>query len=353
MIMDKLGKFTYPALLALLLTATFAGCRQEPLPATGNVIQFSVGSEGVLTSSTKATLTDQDYLVKVDNEVMLYASHYVAGSDEKTSLFESGKAALTCKSVSGTGTEMVSTWEYAPLRYWDKRFTYDFRAVFPADKAASTSSAGQIDVNYDSASGYDLMVASVPGVIATEQIGKSVKLKFRHACAAVRILFEDVSGNTTPNYYINSFELQKLYPTGTLGYKGNSASNEVTFGGSDGEWQYTGTRANVFSWEAISGVSRWPVPADDFATINDVGWYYIIPQELDDTTILQFTYTVGNEDNAQVIPVTLPLKTSEISSWMPGQTYTYKIQLKANAIGFTVGIGDWGESVGVTYEEVG
>ena len=350
--MDKLGKHIPPILSALLLTVALVGCRQEPLPATGDAIQFSVSSAEAPNAPTKAALTDKSYLIKKDNIATLYGSWKV-GSGTPTTVFNG--AELKCTAVSETSPQ----WSYgSTLKYWVKGATYDFRAVFPST-VSSTWSAGQVNVSYDSSSGYDLMVASAPNVDATTQMQmtgteKAVKLKFRHACAAVRFIFEDASGGG--NYYINSFELQDLYTKGTLQYVGNSATSEVTYGDTDKEWKYTGSRAKAFSWEAAPtaspAVPRWNVPLPPTSpasyssayTVNGSDRYYIVPQTLNDTSVLYFTYSVG-ADGTQAVPVTLPLKVSgegyTVNAWAPGKEYTYKIQLKANAINFTVTWADW------------
>ena len=330
MTMDRLVNRTYSVLLALLLTLAFAGCRQEPLPESGDAIRFSVSDASAVSLMTKAGPTDEGSLIANGSKVKLYGSYDKATT---TSIF--GGDDLTC-AVDGD----IVTWSYDdPIRYWDKQYTYDFRAVFPKTADIQSGSGTSVVVNFGTSEtngDYDLMVASAPGIKASEQIvkeDKTVSLKFLHACAAVRVMFRDenvvvpAEGDPTYNYTLQSFKLTGLRKGGTLTYTGDSSVDEAVVSG----WVPDESATDLFVSPAGTA---WGVPKDYTAF---GGWHYVVPQQSLDGAKLVFTYKVGNE----VMPVTLDLKTSAITSWEPGKAYTYKVTILAHSIDFTVSCEGW------------
>ena len=333
MTMDRLVNRTYSVLLALLLTLALAGCRQEPLPESGDAIRFSVSDASAVSLMTKAEgdLTDKQSLIANDSKVKLYGSY---DKNTSTAIFSGDE--LTCK-IAGD----VVSWSYgAPVRFWDKQYTFDFRAVFPttADIQSGSSSASVV-VNFgttETNGDYDLMVASAPGIKASEQMAKddkTVSLKFLHACAAVRVMFNDPNvvvpaegDDPTYNYTLQSFKLVGLHKGGTLAYTGDSSASGATVSG----WTLDESATDLFAWSAGT---PWGVPKEHTAF---GGWHYVVPQSVDGAKLV-FTYKVGNE----VMPLTLDLKTSAIESWDPGKAYTYKVTILAHSIDFTVSCEAW------------
>ena len=330
--------FAYQALLALLLTAALAGCQREPLPESGGAISFSVApvtiSGEVTKAATKADPTAKTDLVAVDKKVTVYGSYTAAGSS--VALFDGVE--LKCTEVSGTG----STWTYSPLKYWSEDATHKFRAVYPynaADKSYSVADDKLTISNYSMATGYDLMVASAQQPAASRE-SNTETLKFRHACAAVRLLFGK-GGSDTQTYSIKNFTLQNIYKTGTLNYVGASKNIDVDIS----EWTPGAREASAFVWTNSDG---WSVPAPTtevpFNPTDDCEWLFVVPQELtvtgtDTAPTLSLTYMAGSQE----MHVTLPLVSdnSTIKKWLPGKMYTYKVLLNPNAIKLSVGWTDW------------
>lgn len=336
----------YPALAALLLTVALTGCRQEPLPASDDAIRFSVAPAEV-TLQTKADTdkpNDSAYLITVGKEALLYGSYYVAGSADKTSLFDTGSTTLACTEVTTTG----STWSYDPLKYWDNRYSFDFRAVFPKEKVEENitegSSSSQVNISYAMSAGYDLMVAAATGQTKATPAAP-VTLTFTHACAAVRFLFTDGSNE----YVLKSFQLKKIDTAGTLQY------------GAATPWTPSTSDTRVYQWSGSSWeIPNTPTAIPDTPAASD-GWYYVIPQTLSATegsaAEIYFTYAVGPNATDQVLPVTLKLNTgsgaNDIFKWEAGTAYTYKINIQANEIVFTVSFGSWGDNVNTEYTPIG
>lgn len=323
-------KLTYPALLAMMLTVALAGCRQEPLPGTGESIHFSVSTADISAAVTKTDFdrptTAGDELIKHGSSVLLYGDLTPAGSSTTSPVFTAGTT-LNCSK-----TDETATWSYTNgTKYWVRGGAYSFRAVYPADASVSSGSGSQVAVSYNMAAmNYDLMVGSAC-VTTAPPTGNSVDLQFIHACAAVRFLFKDENGTTAPGFSLKSFSLQHLATSGKFTCGTTSAWGDLN----------SPLTETVYSW-----TGSWSVPATYavFDGLYDTGWYFVIPQTLDDSSAISLTYQAG--EDTQVFQAQLPL--NPISEWEAGMVYTYKIRLQAGAIGFTVSSTDWDDSPGAT-----
>ena len=314
--------FKYPAFVALLLVA-LAGCQREPMSGSGDAICFSVDPVSVSMAATKTVSeipTDGVGLVSDGSSSLLYGT---IGSD--TPVFSTGTT-LNC-SMDGS----TATWSYTNgTRYWVRGGAYSFRAVYPST-ASVTGNGDQVAVSYNMAAmNYDLMVGSAC-VTTAPPTGNSVDLQFIHACAAVRFLFKDENGTTAPGFSLKSFSLQHLATSGKFTCGTTSAWGDLN----------SPLTETVYSW-----TGSWSVPATYavFDGLYDTGWYFVIPQTLDDSSAISLTYQAG--EDTQVFQAQLPL--NPISEWEAGMVYTYKIRLQAGAIGFTVSSTDWDDSPGAT-----
>lgn len=332
--------------MALLLTTALAGCRQEPLPESGDAIRFSVSSPSV-SAETKAGHTyslPADVLIANTKTISVWGS-YKEGTWK--GLFSS--QTVTC---SKTGTA-PATWTYpeADKRHWSREATaYLFRAAFQAGTNTTytlntSNDTDKLVVAYENpqeAGGADLMVAAAT---AANRSGNVVTLPFQHACAAVRFFFKDGSRGTDPNYYIKKIQLQNIYTTGTLTYTAASGA-PVT----PSAWAVTGSRAaSPYTWTANEDADRWPVPAayddDSSDKVASTDWFYVVPQNLnvdantDAAVVITFDVTATGQEES----VTLNLETyhGDGVTWNPGKVYAYFISL--DAIGFSIEWSDWTE----------
>ena len=336
--------FAYQALLALLLTAAFAGCQREPLPESGGAVSFSVApvtiSGEVTKAATKADPTAKTDLIAVNNKVTVYGSYTAAGSS--VALFDG--VTLTCTEVSATG----STWTYSPLKYWSEDATHKFRAVFPYDVDGKSYSVAddKLSVSGYSMGGDDLMVASAQQKAASRE-SNTVKLQFRHACAAVSFQFAKAKGDTE-TYSITGITLQDVSTTGDM------ADDETN----PTKWTPNTTPGSSYTWTGgpwtvAESTTESPVTY----TAITPEWVFAVPQTLPSTSSLILSYAAGTAPNVQNITVTIPLvstNTTKISTWEPGKKYTYKVLVDPNAIRFNVEISeDWIDETKHEYEPVG
>jgi hypothetical protein len=316
--------FTYPAILALLLTVALTGCQQDSLPQAGDAFRFSVGAVGVSSAPTKAyAYADPvDYLGTEGSSVKVWSQIQESGSWKD--LFSSPSITLS----------KASSWASPETRYWTRNASYRFRAVAPANAPGlvNTSNIEEIKVSYNFLTGnYDLMVASV----AAGTLGSAtVPLLFRHACAAVRFFILDPGrGNNNARYFIKKFELKNLY------------SDDTFISGTTDSWE-SGTsrsRTDVYQYEKTDPTAYWPVPAPKDPDNNDAftDWFYFVPQPLTDskgTACISLEFKAGD----QIIPVSKDLK-DLCASWEAGKKYTYVITIEPKGIGFDVQWTEWND----------
>ena len=321
---------TYPTLAALLLTLAFAGCKQEPLPESGDAIRFAVTPAVTSGLQTKADPSVEADLI-ADGKTSTVWGSLKTGSADWEKVFENQPQTVTC---SKEGSSV--SWNYGATRYWVRKASYRFCSVFPTTAdVQSGSGSDKVIVNYPSLPGYDLMVASSPLIDAATNGNNPVNLKFQHTGAAVRFLFAK-DANDTKTYSITGLTLQNISASGSMTYMG--ASND---GGASISWT-PGTPGSASPWTG----SPWAVPASTsetpFAVITTPEWLFAVPQDLAATSTTVFpaitvSYTVAD----QALEVTLPLKTNNIAQWESGKAYTYKIFVNPNAIELNVEWTDW------------
>lgn len=319
---------SYPALLALLLIATSAGCRQEPLPESGNVLRFTVSSVGVSSATTKADPVLPRASLPLDrlningNKVTVWGSLTEGGSSRN--VFNTASLDLLCTRV-GEGSP---TWDYAGSRYlWNPAATFQFRSVFTDnhDTDILSGSSSQVDIKYSGS--YDLMVAATPVPAAASQ---RAQLVFLHASSVVRFFVIDPSraSDAPANYTVSNFTLKNVATKGTLAWdEPESASlSNVSLS----KWTPDAVVGNAYVQESPLKEVPNENATDSQAALTP--WLYFVPQALTMAKI-SFNFSVGDQ--------TIGVERSLTGSWEPGKAYTYYIIIQPKAIEVTVQWTDW------------
>ena len=243
-------------------------------------------------------------------------------------------------------------WTYTPLQYWKHSGNYQFMAVHPKlDRNTCSYSPDQgrlVSTYLMHGDDYDLKVADASRLDMAYRYPEKttpVELKFKHACAAVRFLFCKGSDAGNNDYYLHSFELQKVHTVGALLY---DAGTDIT----TASWyvaEYLDPR--VFEWEAASAAENKTIPSNYANYVSTyfgkageavARWHYVIPQELTaGSAAINFSVLV-NENTDTAIPVYTTLNLPAIT-WEPGKVYTYYIQIQPGSADITVTTIPWDE----------
>lgn len=297
--------------MAMLLTAAFVGCRQDPLAEDGNAIRFSVESPAIIDMQTKAGAvlpTEADFKSK---DILLFG---IRTKDNGTETLFNGATRLTFD-----GTQ----WEYSPLRYWSQSSSYDFRAVSPAGPDVYGSAAKTESVRASFSSDKDLMVASNHTVSAYS----IVPLTFSHACAAVLFLFKNKMGSR--EIQITHFEVNNMYSDGTMSYYWDANQSK-----------------DIIAWTQSEKKDAWlstDTPLTLSVTYQSIdGWHLVVPQTLGSDAKLSFSYTVEGESDTKYAVLSIP---NGHNQWEPGKTYKYQIDIDIQTIGLSFTVNSWNTNV--------
>jgi len=344
----------------LLLAPLTLACRGEEMPCpqeTGTPIRFCAEPELVVKSNLDVP-GEENHLIADGNQIGVFAT-WVSESNVSTNVFN--KLPVTCYD-DGEQANPRYRWDYNPHKYWRQGGQYFFRAVYPYDVNTQFGTDGtRIVTSYSMlADNYDLMVAGASRDLRSGNDTAPVNFQFKHACAAVRVLFKKGTEDVNRHYYLNSFELQNLRCVGILAYGGEELNLN--------SWEAAEFRTpTVCTWQASTEQDRLDVPGDydSFKTITDhdwVQWHYVIPQRLrandGKTPSLQFSVSVRQyEEDGETLayestsPVyttlDLPLTYRDDQNverdvvWEPGKVYTYYVQIQPGRASITVSVADW------------
>ncbi len=341
------------AMLPLLL-AVLTGCEREPMAAgeadAMRTIRFNARPElsSAVTRSGEDVPDASDYLFTNGNQIGVFATWM---SDEHVSTDVFSKIPVTYDD---------GDWLYSPLKYWRRGGMYYFRAIFPFGVNTQYGTDGTCLVASYSmfADNYDLMVAGYERDMAGDDTSP-VPLVFKHACAAVRVVFRKGSEDENRHYLLNSCQMKYLRSMGVLVYD----QDDVTLD----SWQSAEFRSpSVLAWSAGTENQYIDVPASytDFKQVNDFGWnqwHFVIPQNLNEDDgnhpALEFSMHVRQYHDDGVTlsyqtdePVYTTLRLPETYTendqtkdfcWEPGKTYSYYVQIQAGQASINVEVVDW------------
>lgn len=316
-------KFSYMAIPALFLALALAGCQQESIPATGDVIRFSVNSVEIAPAPTKAddlpTVTaPTTELTASGSKVKVWASLNTENPENWKYVFAPEPSIV----IENNGT----AWIYSGDKYWNRDAEYRFKAVYPFDaNIQSSSDVDLVTVNY-AGTAQDLMVASSQLSNTYVKTAKTVDLAFSHTCSAIRIYLVDPDRGTNPvRFTITALRLQNLFMAGSLAY------DWLKF-----VWSPSGDRTTGYTWAKTTEDSD-KVPATYTAFTP---WLFFIPQTPDQASIY-LSYTTGSQTLEATLAIDKDSNNDPIK-WEPGKMYTYFIKIRPKGIEMKVEWTDWG-----------
>lgn len=343
----RLRTFIYATVLIPLL----CGCGKDGIDYGGELraIQFS---SSVLTETKALKPDDPSVLITVGNRAGVFGTRVVGAVSEQ--LFYN--RILQCDVIPDPLTPdnpYSSIWNYTPLEYWKDTGNYYFTAVFPySTDNARIDNTYYLNVSYLAGSNNDLMVARA---YQDASVSKDpVNLSFKHTTAAVRFLFGKSATSTSENYALTGFRLESLASAGTLKVitRISDASENVI---NLANWS-RGALGTLAQWNADVVGDRKTIPhpddPDDPDDYLEMGWYYMVPQQLNADSAVTFSVAYNDDD-----PVETTLSIADrdgisgADTWHPNCVYNYYITLTQSGLRLTVKAIPW-DQVDVTTESI-
>lgn len=307
--------------------------------------------------------------------------------------------------VEMTATGTPDTWEYSPLRYWDKNYDkYIFYAISPSSvgtaatvdpQTGAVSTSGSISFTGKNVAS-DVLVADKKTVLKANY-GSTVELNFNHVSALVDFKVSKAPNLADATVKVTAFSLSNIENAGTFSV--TSAYNGSVYGSSPTglnpivTWSTgdaTGTYGPTDGVNSVALGSGLEIDENDAFTNFDgtdngepaaakatfvINNLIVKPQPLTAPTDatdftetkpkLSITYTIttgsGSSESSTEYTSQIWLSqfdivndnaqddTKKVGSWATGKHYVFYITLDANPIVFGATITDWTSGNGYYY----
>lgn len=232
-----------------------------------------------------------------------------------------------------TVTRTADKWEYSPQRYWLPGYTYDFRALYPANPGETAKTeyvkgngaTSYIKIDGFAADGTDLMAAYERRVAPAGNGTSSaaVDLRFRHILS--RVTFIAKTDDTEP-FRILSFKVKNIAASG------NWDGSTFKADGSDyGEWTPGESNGSYIAVIPDGGLSVGNDPVRLFDGDNII---LAVPQAFESLSI-EIEYSYPNDSRIQSAVAKLS------GSWLPGKSYSYSFTINPQIFFDAPAVDDW------------
>lgn len=224
-------------------------------------------------------------------------------------------------------------WTYSPQRYWLTGYTYDFRAMHPANLSASAKveyvkgngATSHIKVDNFSADGTDLMVASERRIAlaGNDKSRAAVDLRFRHILS--RVTFIAKTDDTEP-FKILGFRIKNVAASG------NWDGSTYKADGSDyGKWTPGEPNGSYTASIPSGGLPVGNTPVRLFDGDNII---LAVPQSFESLAIeIEYSYP----DDARIHSAVAQLS----GTWLPGKSYSYSFTINPQILFEAPVVDDW------------
>ena len=332
----------------LLLSALLLACGREPVAEPVDTCQ------PILFSPSISVETKTDYRDKPDDATVLLHVGSEAGvfgiwiedpdAASPTPVRVFNNTRLHCDDVESPlnpANPAHSYWNYSPLKYWQNAGDYYFAAVFPyLPDDVRIRSEYFVQIAYKAGSNLDLMVSRAYRRVTSSDGVKPVNLAFNHATSAVRFLFGKSSSSDSDSFTLTDFKLMNLTVGGTLQVDTQISENQAI---SFSAWT-PGYRSNLSSVTDLPLSVPYPADPADPEDYVQIGWYYMVPQDMSTDTAVKFSVSYNGET-----PVTTEINLTDADNngsadrWLPNCVYNYYITLTTGGLSLTVKTIPWDE----------
>lgn len=235
---------------------------------------------------------------------------------------KSGSAPVQVFESTKVTSDGNGEWSYDDTQYWFPSFTYDFRAIhpadFPQDMGITISGTGrQLNVTgFDAASDIDLLAAASPSINCDNPGSMApVNLEFRHLLT--RVVF---TGRSDEQFLGSGRRIvvdrAVLYGMHTRGNWNSEPFTDIR----PGIWTAAGDRTTAEnSRHSVRGIE---LATDGTDLFTDCPMFFI-PQNLSGVT-LEITYHYNYSDSEQPLTFTSSVDLGSVSEkWESGKSYRY------------------------------
>ena len=371
-------------LAAVAIAAVACSRTYDVVPASDQAIGFSSWT-GYLTKAISDPRVAGTNTFGVGDSFAVYG--YKEASSTKTTVFDDVAVEMTAAGVPGT-------WEYSPLRYWDRNTDqYVFYAVSPSaigTAATVTPQTGEITSASITFAGNDndVLVADKETVL-NAAYGTQVVLDFNHIASLVDFKVAKAPNLHDATVTVTAFTLANIKATGTFGV--SDAYNATVYGGTNGPvvtWTPTATASyvpangvntvDISSGLVIAEDDDFPVPAEPASGKSTmiIDNLVVMPQAFLEPTSaeradpataataqkLTITYTIEvtdggtNEYTSTLFLYDFDIENDDYQStvtnnigWATGKHYTFYITLDSTPIVFGATVNDWTTGTGYHY----
>lgn len=285
----------------------------------------AIGFDSYVGNTTRAEQKDQTLEVLQEEGNGFYVfGKYQEGTNSPTTVFDG-------TSENSHVTWNGKSWAYSPVNFWLERGTYKFGAYAPNLGITPTFDYATNQMTFPKfvADGKtDLLVAAAQedGIIGSAPT--MVKFAFKHALSKVRFTFIDGWRNDV-ELVISDVNLVSVKSTGTL-------VTPATL--------QAGTIVQADDWTVETTTTDYK---DGGATLTQLNATYlfdnfVIPQTINDALALKFTVVVNNPNGTPIKldaagnttkTITVPVSTGDVTEWLPGNAYNYKLTISGNTFG--------------------
>lgn len=332
-----------------LAVAACSKSEEPTVPTDGRAIAFGsyVLSDADDDAATRATLIGADENLEAFRKkpIALYGD-WIRNKDVtpqlRTEIFHNQQLIYDGAGPSPAG------WNYTPIQYWASYGWYDFTAFWPATtRVMGTATASTLALEYMTATDEDdLMVAYT--FTPTQKDEKAVPLNFRHALAAVKVLF--IKGETTLPYELTNCYFTSINHTAALVFEPSeqNPTPDLTSAWVAPVRGYVDPVDPSMSDRIRESTTAYYLEqgGDTYAQFN-----LMIPQSLvvaADVAKPAITFTLnvywyGLGAAPDEVTTTLELPTDKVTQWEAGKKYTYSVTVQPNKFDVEVRTTKWDE----------
>lgn len=314
----KVGLLGFLAAASGILGGSCSGTGNEPDVSEETSVQLVFDARE---SDSRAAVTTESFNAP-GSRMKVWGVYYKPSESVCTDLFN--------------GTVVIreaDNWTYSPIKYWFTGYTYDFRAIYPANPGddapisyiRGNGAASYLKIDNFTADGVDLMAASERRAIAdTDKTPRpAVDLRFRHLLSRVTFV---AANDDVEEYKILKFSISGIVKTGN--WSGESYTPDGT---SCGEW----TPGNEGTYEAAIPSGGVSVGKDFVRLFDGDNLILAIPQTFESLVVDMEYAFAGTPDKIHTAKATLS------GAWQSGKSYSYSFTVYPQLEFGAPAVDDW------------